>query len=201
MILNFPQRDCLRTRKVSKLHCLQSYWLSFPLFMSNHCNKLSIKVLKHTIFSTKLPHWHRILVIFRMYGWVPKEMQFWIYIWSQKWANLDLGWVKVMCDEFGEVLGIIDLVFNFLAAGTLFLNSYDTLSYEIQHFPNSNSNGRPSYIRAKHISNMLNNRKSFFVQFILNLLSIYFQTRFLLSIYLQFTFKLVFATNHHWFGF
>ena len=34
------------------------------------------------------------------------------------------------------------------------------------------------YIRAKHISNMLNNRKSFFVQFILNLLSIYFQTRF-----------------------
>ena len=83
MILNFPQRDCLRTRKVSKLHCLQSYWLSFPLFMSNHCNKLSIKVLKHTIFSTKLPHWHRILVIFRMYGWVPKEMQFWIYIWEE----------------------------------------------------------------------------------------------------------------------
>ena len=34
-----------------------------------------------------------------------------------------------MCDEFGEVSGIIDLVINFLAAGTLFLNSYDTLSY------------------------------------------------------------------------
>ena len=48
---------------------------------------------------------------------------------SQKWSNLDLGWVKVMCDEFGEVSGIIDLVINFLAAGTLFLNSYDTLSY------------------------------------------------------------------------
>ena len=24
-ILNFPQKDCLRTRKVSRLHCLQSY--------------------------------------------------------------------------------------------------------------------------------------------------------------------------------
>ena len=34
-----------------------------------------------------------------------------------------------MCDEFGEVLGIIDLVINFLASGALFLNSYDTLSY------------------------------------------------------------------------
>ena len=83
MILNFPQRDCLGTRKVSKLHCLESYWLSFPLFMFNHCNKLSIKVFKHIIFSTKLPHWHRILVIFRMYGWVPKEVQFWIYIWEE----------------------------------------------------------------------------------------------------------------------
>ena len=24
-ILNFPQKDCLRTRNVSRLHCLQSY--------------------------------------------------------------------------------------------------------------------------------------------------------------------------------
>ena len=36
-----------------------------------------------------------------------------------------------MCGEFDEVSGIIDLVINFLAAGTLFLNSYDTLSYAI----------------------------------------------------------------------
>ena len=34
-----------------------------------------------------------------------------------------------MCGEFGEVSGIIDLVINFLVGGTLFLNSYDTLSY------------------------------------------------------------------------
>ena len=34
-----------------------------------------------------------------------------------------------MCGEFGEATGIIDLVINFLAAGTLFWNSYDTLSY------------------------------------------------------------------------
>ena len=38
-----------------------------------------------------------------------------------------------MCGEFDEVLGIIDLVINFLAAGTLFLNSYDTLSYVNSH--------------------------------------------------------------------
>ena len=36
-ILNFPQKDCLSTRKVSRLHCLQSYWLPFPLFMFSHC--------------------------------------------------------------------------------------------------------------------------------------------------------------------
>ena len=34
-----------------------------------------------------------------------------------------------MCGDFGEVSGIIDLLINFLAGGTLFLNSYDTLSY------------------------------------------------------------------------
>ena len=44
-------------------------------------------------------------------------------------SNLDLGWVKVMCGDFGEVMGIIDLVINSLAIGILFLNSYDTLSY------------------------------------------------------------------------
>ena len=67
-ILNFTQKDCLRTQKVSRLHCLQSYWRSFPLFMFSHCNKLSIKTLKHTIFSTKMPHWHQILVIFMIYA-------------------------------------------------------------------------------------------------------------------------------------
>ena len=39
-----------------------------------------------------------------------------------------------MCGEFGEVSGIIDLVINFLAGGTLFLNSYDTLSYAFKAF-------------------------------------------------------------------
>ena len=43
-ILNFPQKDCLRMRKVSRLlHCLQSYWRSLPQFMFSHWNKLSIK--------------------------------------------------------------------------------------------------------------------------------------------------------------
>ena len=61
---------------------------------------------------------------------------------SQKWPNLVLGWVKVMCDEFGEVSGIIDLVINFLAGGTLFLNSYDTLSYLL--FPLSEEIAHPN---------------------------------------------------------
>ena len=43
------------------------------------------------------------------------------WVGSQKWSNLDLGWVKVMCSEFGEVTGIIDLMINFLAVGTFFL--------------------------------------------------------------------------------
>ena len=30
--------------------------------------KISIKTLKHTIFSTKMPHWHQILVIFMIYA-------------------------------------------------------------------------------------------------------------------------------------
>ena len=51
------------------------------------------------------------------------------WVESQKLSNLDLGWVKVMCGDFGEVMGIIDLVINSLAIGILFLNSYDTLSY------------------------------------------------------------------------
>ena len=34
-----------------------------------------------------------------------------------------------MCGEFGEVTAIIGLVINFLAVGTLLLNSHDTLTY------------------------------------------------------------------------
>ena len=44
-----------------------------------------------------------------------------------------------MCDEFGEVSGIIDLVINFLAGGTLFLNSYDTLSYTNSFVPDDST--------------------------------------------------------------
>ena len=52
---NFSQKDCLRLQKVSRLHCLQSHWQSFPQFMfiQNVQSKLSIKTLKHTIFLTK----------------------------------------------------------------------------------------------------------------------------------------------------
>ena len=45
-----------------------------------------------------------------------------------------------MCGEFGEVSGIIDLVINFLAPGTLFLNSYDTLSYTSDQMTHAEDN-------------------------------------------------------------
>ena len=41
-----------------------------------------------------------------------------------------------MCGEFGEVTGIIDFVIIFLADGTLFFNSYGTLSYVFVHSNN-----------------------------------------------------------------
>ena len=50
------------------------------------------------------------------------------WVGSQKLSNLDLGWVKVMGGEFGEVTGIIDLVIIFLFGWHAFLNSYNTLS-------------------------------------------------------------------------
>ena len=43
--------------------------------------------------------------------------------------KLDLVWVKVMPGDFCEFTVNIGLG-NFLAGGTLFLNSYDTLSYD-----------------------------------------------------------------------
>ena len=42
---------------------------------------------------------------------------------------MDLGWVKSMLGDFGELTINIGLGINFLAGGTLFLNSNDTLSY------------------------------------------------------------------------
>ena len=52
---------------------------------------------------------------------------------SQKWPNLNLVWVKVMCGEFGEfgeVMAIIGLV-NLLAVGTLSLTSHKNLVLSI----------------------------------------------------------------------
>lgn len=92
--------------------------------------------------------------------------------------NLTFGWNQIDYIQFSALLqlAIFDTTFVFFCVWGNLWSHFNI--YEIQHFPNSNSNGRPSYIRAKHISNTLNNRKSFSVQFTFNLLSIYFQTRF-----------------------
>ena len=42
-----------------------------------------------------------------------------------------MGWVKSMPGDFGEFSVNIGLGINFLAGGTLFFNSNDTLSYRL----------------------------------------------------------------------
>ena len=83
--------------------------------------------------------------------------------------NLIFGWNQIDYIQFSTLLqlAIFDTTFVFFCVWWKLWSHFNT--YEIQHFPNSNSNGRPSYIRAKHSSNMLNNRKLFFVQFTFNL--------------------------------
>ena len=39
-------------------------------------------------------------------------------MWSKKWSNLNLISVTAMSGEFGELVAIIGLVFDFLAFGT-----------------------------------------------------------------------------------
>ena len=51
----------------------------FPNFMFSHCNKLSIKTLKRTILSMKIPHWHQILVIFMIYALLSRNFDVRIY--------------------------------------------------------------------------------------------------------------------------
>ena len=50
----------------------------------------------------------------------------------KKCSNLDLVWVKSMPGDAGEFSVNIGLGINFLAGGTLFFNSNDTLSYTPQ---------------------------------------------------------------------
>ena len=49
-----------------------------PIYVQSLLN-LSIKTLKHTIFSTKMPHWHQILVIFMIYALLSRNFAVRIY--------------------------------------------------------------------------------------------------------------------------
>ena len=49
-----------------------------PIFVQSLLN-LSIKTLKHTIFSTKMPHWHQILGIFMIYAILSQNFAIRIY--------------------------------------------------------------------------------------------------------------------------
>ena len=62
-IWNFRRKIVWERKKYQDYTVCRANWRSFPLLMLSHCNKLSIKTLKHTIFSMKIPHWHQILVI------------------------------------------------------------------------------------------------------------------------------------------
>ena len=67
-IWNFRRKIVWERKKYQDYTVCKANWLSFPLLMFSHCNKLSIKTLKHTIFSMKIPHWHQILVIIMIYA-------------------------------------------------------------------------------------------------------------------------------------
>ena len=53
------------------------------------------------------------------------------WVGSEKYSNLDLGWVKSMPGDFGKFLVNIGLSIHFLAFGTLFVTLRDTSSYPV----------------------------------------------------------------------
>ena len=121
-ILNFPQKDCLRTRKVSRLHCLHSYWRAFLLFLFSHCNKLSIKTQKHTIFSTKMLHWHQILVIFMILHFCRKILSSRFTQFFRRILETDsVDWVAFRMSEYVcTTYGIFIIMHSFLMSWKIF---------------------------------------------------------------------------------
>ena len=78
-IWNFRRKIVWERKKYQDYTVCRANWRSFPLLMFSHCNKLSIKTLKHTIFSMKIPHWHQILVIFMIYALLSRNFDVRIY--------------------------------------------------------------------------------------------------------------------------
>ena len=78
-IWNFRRKIVWERKKYQDYTVCRANWRSFPLLMLSHCNKLSIKTLKHTIFSMKIPHWHQILVIFMIYALLSRNFDVRIY--------------------------------------------------------------------------------------------------------------------------
>ena len=75
----FRRKIVWERKKYQDYTVCRANWRSFPLLMLSHCNKLSIKTLKHTIFSMKIPHWHQILVIFMIYALLSRNFDVRIY--------------------------------------------------------------------------------------------------------------------------
>ena len=78
-IWNFRRKIVWERKKYQDYTVCRANCRSFPLLMLSHCNKLSIKTLKHTIFSMKIPHWHQILVIFMIYALLSRNFDVRIY--------------------------------------------------------------------------------------------------------------------------
>ena len=78
-IWNFRRKIVWERKKYQDYTVCRANWRSFPLLMFSNCNKLSIKTLKHTIFSMKIPHWHQILVIFMIYALLSRNFDVRIY--------------------------------------------------------------------------------------------------------------------------
>ena len=91
-IWNFRRKIVWERKKYQDYTVCRANWRSFPLLMFSHCNKLSIKTLKHTIFSMKIPHWHQILVIFMIYALLSRNFDVRIYaLFPQIFGNWKVG--------------------------------------------------------------------------------------------------------------
>ena len=95
-IWNFRRKIVWERKKYQDYTVCRANWRSFPLLMLSHCNKLSIKTLKHTIFSMKIPHWHQILVIFMIYALLSQNFVVAIYaLFPQNFGDWKSGFRRL----------------------------------------------------------------------------------------------------------
>ena len=104
-IWNFRRKIVWERKKYQDYTVCRANWRSFPLLMFSHCNKLSIKTLKHTIFSKN--------TFPQIFGnWIVDSADFFtfrMYVWRS-------GWRKTLwCRQYFSVVKHLfeDNIFDF----------------------------------------------------------------------------------------